>query len=88
MGAPSNLDFNLAPTFFGFKPEHQIQFHEQLFDLIWAGDGKWDWDTVYNLPLHIRKLWINKINKYRTADNNEPTSQKTITAKIPKHKST
>lgn len=71
MGAPSNLGFELGQTFFGFKPEHQIQFHNQLFDLLWAGEGRWDWDTIYNLPLHIRKLWIKRINQMRDKQSAE-----------------
>lgn len=55
-------------TFFGFKPEHQVQLHDQLYELLVAGDGRWDWDTIYNLPLHLRRFWISKINKQRTAD--------------------
>jgi len=68
MGAPSEPGFNLDQTFFGFKPEHQIQLHDQLYELLIAGDGRWDWDTIYNLPLHIRKFWISKINRQRTDD--------------------
>ena len=65
------LGFKLEQTFFGFKPENQVQFHDQIFELIWAGEGRWDWDTIYNLPLHIRRLWINKINKKREAKTTE-----------------
>ena len=71
MGAPSNLGFALGQNFFGFSPEHQVQFHDQLFDLLWAGEGRWDWDTIYNLPLHIRKLWIKRINQMRDKQNAE-----------------
>lgn len=70
-GAPSSLGFVLDQNFFGFRPEHQIQFHDQLFDLLWAGDGRWDWDTIYNLPLHIRKLWIKRINQMREKQTSE-----------------
>ena len=71
MGAPSPPGFVLDQTFFGFKPKHQVQFHDQLFDLLWAGDGRWDWDTIYNLPLHIRRLWVTRINRMRDQQNNE-----------------
>lgn len=71
MGASSNLGFALDQNFFGFRPEHQVQFHDQLFDLLWAGEGRWDWDTIYNLPLHIRKLWIKRINQMRDKQNSE-----------------
>lgn len=68
MEAPSQLGFKLDQTFFGFKSKHQVELHDKLFDLLWAGDGRWDWDTIYNLPLPIRKFWIMKINKMRTEE--------------------
>lgn len=70
-GAPSEQGFDSGLNFFGFRPEHQVQIHEQLFDLLWAGEGRWDWETIYHLPIHIRRLWIAKINKLRTQQNNE-----------------
>jgi hypothetical protein len=70
-GAPSKPGFALDQNFFGFKPEYQVQIHEQLFDLLWAGDGRWQWDTIYNLPIHIRRMWISKINKERSRKNSE-----------------
>ena len=63
MEAPSLQCFKLDQTFFGFKPEHQVQLHDQLFELLWAGEGRCDWDTIYNLPIHIRRFWVTKLNK-------------------------
>jgi hypothetical protein len=59
----------LDQTFFGFSSTDQIAFHDHLFDLIWAGEGRWDLDTVYNLPIHLRKFWVTKINKLREKAN-------------------
>jgi hypothetical protein len=85
--APSTPCFNLAPTFFGFKPEHQVQLHDQLFELVWAGEGRWDWDTIYNLPIHLRKFWVTKINKSRSKLNqNEETAQQAIKNRITRTK--
>ena len=64
MGAPSSLGFSLGQTFFGFSAKHQKEFHDQLFDLLWVGDGKWTFEDIYNLPLQVRRLWIDKINNY------------------------
>jgi hypothetical protein len=33
--------------------------------LLWAGEGRWDWDTIYNLPLHIKRLWIKMVNEIK-----------------------
>lgn len=61
--APSKPGFVLDQTFFGFKPEDRVKLHENIFNLIWHGAGRWDWDTIYNMPIHIRRFWVKKINK-------------------------
>lgn len=63
MGAPSSPGFQLAQTFFGFKPEDRVAHHESLFNLLWYGAGRWDWETLYNMPVYLRRFWIKKINK-------------------------
>jgi len=63
MGAPSLPGFRLDSMFFGFKPQDRVKLHESLFNLIWIGRGRWDWQTLYTMPVHIRRFWINKINK-------------------------
>jgi len=59
----------LGQTFFGFKPEDRIALHENIFNLIWHGEGRWDWDTIYNMPLFLRKFYIKQINMILEAKN-------------------
>lgn len=61
-GAPSRPGFNLDQTFFGFKPKDRILLHENIFNLIWHGEGRWDWDTIYNMPIPIRTMWMKRVN--------------------------
>ena len=63
MGAPSSQGFRLAQTFFGFKPVDRVKHHESLFNLLWFGAGRWDWETLYNMPIYLRRFWIKKLNK-------------------------
>jgi hypothetical protein len=65
----------LEQTFFGFSPEDRVSFHENLFNLIWWGEGRWDWDTVYNMPVHIRRFWTRKINKMITEEQERQEKQ-------------
>ena len=58
--------FNLSSTFFGFNAKDQVFFHNQLFDLLWAGEGRWSFEDIYTMPLRIRKLWVSRINKLRS----------------------
>lgn len=61
MEAPSTLGFNLDQTFFGFKPEDRVLLHDNLFNMIWHGEGRWDWDTLYNMPVFLRKRWMKHL---------------------------
>ena len=63
MGAPSPPRFLLQETFFGFNEQDRISLHENIFNMIWYSDGKLDWDTVYNMPIFLRKFYSKKINK-------------------------
>ena len=84
---PSQLDFQLDQKFFGLDTSYQIHLHEQLFELIWYGEGRWDWNTVYHLPLHIKRLWIKKINEItESANTDQRDAEKRVDeiAKLPK----
>jgi hypothetical protein len=87
MGAPSPPGFRLDQTFFGYKPEDRVTLHENLFNLIWWGEGRWDWNTVYNMPIPIRKLWTKKINDILAARSAPKPSNVTPTKKLPDKKS-
>jgi hypothetical protein len=87
MGAPSPPGFRLDQTFFGYKPEDRVTLHENLFNLIWWGEGRWDWNTVYNMPIPIRKLWTKKINDILAAQSAPKPSNVTPTKKLPDKKS-
>lgn len=63
MEAPSPPGFKLDQTFFGFKPEHRVDLHDNLFNLLWHGDGRWDWDMLYNMPIFLRKFYVKRVNK-------------------------
>lgn len=63
MGAPSLRHFKLDRTFFGYNREDRPKLHDTLFELVWAGEGRWDWNTVYNMPIFLRKFWIRKLNR-------------------------
>jgi len=31
--------------------------------MLWLGEGKWDWDTLYNMPIFLRNFFIRKLEK-------------------------
>jgi hypothetical protein len=63
LGTPSQLPFKLEQTFFGFNPDDRVKLHDNIFNLIWHGEGRWDWDTIYHMPIFLRRFYIKKVNK-------------------------
>jgi len=80
MEAPLLPGFKLKPTFFGFNAKDKITLHENIFNLIWFGEGRWDWNTIYNMPVHIRALWTRKVNQI-IAMRDAPTESSPTTPK-------
>ena len=80
--APSLQGFNLEQTFFGFKPSDRVNLHDQLFDIIWAGEGRWTWNDIYHMPLFLRKFYVKKLNSiYEKQKTAETTRKKKPTPK-------
>jgi len=57
--------------------------------MIWHGEGRWDWDTLYNMPIFLRKRWMKHIirileerteyqNKIAESRKNKKQKSKTI----------
>ena len=55
-----------------------------MWDLVWWGQGRWDWNTVYELPVPTRKFFIKKMNEvlYKKMNPSTNTQNKTNTDKI------
>ena len=70
MEAPSKPCFNLDQTFFGFKPKDRVELHEQLFNILWAGEGRWSWNDLYYMPVFLRNFYIKKLNSIFEKQNN------------------
>ena len=85
MEAPLLPGFKLDLTFFGLSKSHRAKLHEQIFDIIWAGQGRWSWDDIYHMPIPMRMFWINRINdKIEIA--NSPKNTASSTPRAPRHK--
>jgi len=82
MGAPSHPGFKLDRTFFGLEPHHRINLHNNLFELMWHGQGRWDWNTLYNMPIFLRKFWLKKLNEKLDVAEQRQTSNKTSTKTV------
>ena len=51
-------------TFFGLTPEYRPILFKQIHEIVFHGNGGYDWDTVYNMPLWLRRTTFNLIKEH------------------------
>lgn len=62
-------------TFFGLTRSYRSALFKQIHEIVFYGNGGYDWITVYDMPIWLRNLTFNLINthyeKQNAANNNE-----------------
>ena len=43
----------------------------QLHEIVYHGNGGYDWETVYNMPLWLRRFTFNEIQAYHNKRNKQ-----------------
>lgn len=49
--------------FFGLGTEYKLGLHEEIFSLCYYGKGGFTWSDVYDLPIHLRRYYIQQVSK-------------------------
>ena len=77
--------FQLDLTFFGLTsntaPEFRLTVFKQIHEIVFHGQGGYDWNTVYNMPLWLRKYTFNEIRTYYEQQNETTKKQQSSNAK-------
>jgi len=55
------LRFLSGSRFFGLTPEYRIHMFGMIHDIVYHGNGGFDWHTVYNMPIWLRNFTFKKI---------------------------
>lgn len=68
--------------FFGLGPEYKLGIHREIFSLCYHGQGGFTWGEVYELPIYLRRFYIQQINKVIEEKNkaNESASKSNATS--------
>jgi hypothetical protein len=61
--------FLLILTFFGLTPEYRIGLFSQIHEIVYFGNGGYDWGTVYNMPIWLRLFTFRKIEDFMKKQN-------------------
>jgi len=61
----------LGLAFFTLPTNYSLQLHEEIFFLVFGGGGGFTFSDVYNLPLHIRRLYVNNLLKIKKSEQEQ-----------------
>lgn len=68
METENQLIFPLDLTFFGLTSNTAAEFKKLVFDqihqIVFHGKGGYDWGTVYNMPIWLRKYTFSEIKRH------------------------
>jgi len=58
-------------NFFGLTQEYRFLLFKQIHEIVFYGRGGYDYDTVYNMPVWLRKLTFNLIQNSIDQENKQ-----------------
>ena len=65
----------LGLAFFGLTydiaPQARAAVFTQIHEIVFNGKGGYDWNTVYNMPIWLRKFTFNKLKEFYDKENEE-----------------
>ena len=65
--------YQLGLTFFGLTTDTILQsrtaIFKQIHQIVFHGNGGYDWHTVYNMPIWLRRFTFNEIKKHFEEEN-------------------
>ena len=59
-------------TFFGLNKQYRASLFRQIHEIVFHGNGGYDWSTIYNMPIWLRNLTFTLIeNNYKEQSNSQ-----------------
>ena len=49
---------------FDIAAQARAALFKQIHEIVFHGKGGYDWDTIYNMPIWLRRFTFNEIQKY------------------------
>ena len=55
-------------------PQFRINLFTQIHEIVFHGQGGYDWNTIYNMPIWLRKFTFHKRQEYYDKQKSESES--------------
>ena len=73
----------LGLAFFGLTPDNVAQARAAIFtqihEIVFHGKGGYDWYSVYNMPIWLRRFTFNKISSFYSEEKEQIENMKSGT---------
>jgi hypothetical protein len=54
--------------------QFRVNLFTQIHEIVFHGQGGYDWETVYNMPIWLRKFTFHKMQEYYNNQKSESES--------------
>ena len=51
-------------TFFGLTQDYRLYLFKQIHEIVFNGQGGYDWLTIYNMPIWLRKFTFETLKEH------------------------
>jgi hypothetical protein len=58
-------------TFFGLTPEYRLSLFKQIHEIVFNGQGGYQWETVYDMPIWLRRFTFETLREYYEKRNKD-----------------
>ena len=65
----------LGLAFFGLTPKYREYLFTRIHEIVFYGNGGYNWDTVYNLPIRYREFIYNQIRTHYDKQSKDHEAQ-------------
>lgn len=65
-------------TFFGLTREYRLALFKTIHEIVFHGQGGYDWATVYNMPIWLRRFTFETIREYYEKQKEETEKQQNM----------
>jgi hypothetical protein len=68
----------LELTFFGLTQDYRLYLFKQIHEIIFNGNGGYDWNTIYNMPIWLRRFTFETLREHYEKQNEAAEKQQNM----------
>ena len=65
-------------TFFGLTQDYRLFLFKQIHEIVFHGNGGYDWNTVYNMPIWLRRFTFETLREHYEKQKEETDKQQSM----------